>query len=194
MTWIKLDDKTPRHPKIAGLTDRAFRAWIASMCYASEFLTDGVLPPAFISTVRERVRTELIAAGLWCVGDDASVSIHDYLDHQRDKASVRQQRDRNAVRQERHRNAKRNAVTNAKVTRLDKSREETTPPNPPTGVGGVSQRKPSKAETEKAESYLRAIGGRCPHDEPCANHAECVGRLVMQERLSLSRGMQAVAS
>ena len=64
MTWIKLNDNAPRHPKIAGLSDRAFRAWVNSLCYASEFLTNGALPVAFLVTVPRRVQDELIGAGL----------------------------------------------------------------------------------------------------------------------------------
>lgn len=88
-----MDDKTPRHPKIAGLTDRAFRWWVHGLCYASEFLTDGVLPRAFCATVPGKVRAELCAAGLWtALTDGTGVAIHDYLDHQSSRAEVESSR------------------------------------------------------------------------------------------------------
>lgn len=97
MTWIKLDDKCPRHPKIDGLSDRAFRVWVQALCYASEFLTDGVLPAAFLRAVPAKVRGELTAAGLWLVRDD-QIAIHDYLTHQSGKADVERERERSRQR------------------------------------------------------------------------------------------------
>lgn len=92
MTWIKLDDKCPRHPKVAGLTDRAFRWWVVALCYASEFLTDGELPPSFVRTVPTKSREELLAAGLWI--SDGGLHIHDYLEHQTGRAAVERERER----------------------------------------------------------------------------------------------------
>lgn len=94
MTWIKLDDRAPRHPKIAGLSDRGFRWWIHGLCYASEFLTDGALPRAFVSLVPGKIRQELTGAGLWQSEGDALV-IHDYLTHQSSRESVERERERN---------------------------------------------------------------------------------------------------
>jgi hypothetical protein len=97
MTWIKLDDKTPRHPKIAGLSNLGFRWWINALCFASEFLTDGVLPRVFYKRVPKQIRAELTDAGLWEFVDPNLV-IHDYLEHQQSRESVenerRRQRDR----------------------------------------------------------------------------------------------------
>lgn len=95
MTWIKLNDNTNRHPKVARLGDRAFRVWIDSLLYASEFLTNGVLPMAFLVNVKQAIRDELVIARLWDVNDDASVSVHDYLEHQTSRESVEQERQRN---------------------------------------------------------------------------------------------------
>lgn len=97
MTWIKLDDRAPRHPKVAGLSDRAFRTWVQAMCYASEFLTDGVVPVAFLNGVPTKVRGELVTAGLWLIRDEQMV-IHDYLAHQTGKADVERERERSRQR------------------------------------------------------------------------------------------------
>jgi len=90
MTWIKLDDKCPRHPKVDGLSDRAFREWVHGICYASAYLTDGVLPHTFLRGVPAKVRAELVAAGLWMARDEQMV-IHDYLTHQRSKDEIKEQ-------------------------------------------------------------------------------------------------------
>jgi hypothetical protein len=98
MTWIKLDDKAHRHPKIDGLSDRAFRWWIRGLSYASEFLTDGELPYPFLRTVPRKVQDELRHGQLWKTDESGTVHIHDYLEHQTDRASVVRERERNRLR------------------------------------------------------------------------------------------------
>lgn len=94
MTWIKLDDRAPRHPKLASLTDRAFRWWILGLCYASEFLTNGVLHPVFWKRTPTAARKELSSGKLWD-WDDPNFVIHDYLEHQTSRESVEKERERN---------------------------------------------------------------------------------------------------
>ena len=64
-TFIKLDDTTPDHPKVDGLSNAAFRAWIEALCYCSEYLTDGVISRHRLGR-RDgaKVVTELISVGL----------------------------------------------------------------------------------------------------------------------------------
>lgn len=156
MTWIKLEDKAPRHPKVAGLSDKAFRVWVTSMCYASEFLTDGILPPAYLMTIKQAVKDELIAARLWDV-EGERITIHDYLGHQTSKASVERKKETNRDRQSRFRNA----VTSALVTQPE-SREQI-------------QR--TDTDTQKSESRARVQGsgafesGSLPRDH--IRHALC---------------------
>jgi hypothetical protein len=42
MSWVRLDDSFPEHPKVIALTDAAFRAHVRGLCYAGRFLTDGL--------------------------------------------------------------------------------------------------------------------------------------------------------
>ena len=98
MTWIRLDDKAPRHPKIIDLSDAAFRWWVQGLCYASEFLTDGVLPATFARGVPDEVRQELLSARLWDHLDGGKLCIHDYLEHQESRESVLTERARNKAR------------------------------------------------------------------------------------------------
>lgn len=102
MTWIKLDDRAPRHPKIEDLSDRAFRWWIRGLCYASEFLTDGFLPLSFLRKVQGSVVDELAAAGLWKAGAGGA-DIHDYLEHQASREEVEAERERNRLRRRKRR-------------------------------------------------------------------------------------------
>jgi hypothetical protein len=95
-SWMFLHDGMPDHPKIEGLSDRAFRTLIELWCYCSRHLTDGyVTEQAWIKRTTPKVRRELIEAGLadevFPRADDGistesrrdGVVMHDYLDWQR---------------------------------------------------------------------------------------------------------------
>ena len=89
-TFIKLDDTAPDHPKVDGLSNAAFRAWIEAICYCSEYLTDGVISRHRLGR-RDgaKVVTELISVGLVRETEDsAQVVIHDYLEHQTSRQQV----------------------------------------------------------------------------------------------------------
>lgn len=88
-TYIKLHDGMPEHPKVDGLSDKAFRGLIETWCWCARNLTDGHVPAA---TWRRRVPAaaarELVAAKLAEENPDGSVQMHDYLQHQTSKAQV----------------------------------------------------------------------------------------------------------
>jgi hypothetical protein len=107
-----MDDRSPRHPKVAGLSDKAFRAWVSALCYASEFLTDGVVPSAFLVSIPLKIRDELMRSGLWELSSDESrVVIHDYLHHQTRKEDVEFEKARNREKAASYRARKRYRVT-----------------------------------------------------------------------------------
>lgn len=91
MSWLKLDDQLPDHPKVAGLTDGAFRLHLTALCYCSRHLTDGLVPEPMIHRwgVRhaDRAAHELASARLWRPVEGGWL-IHDYLEHQRSRADV----------------------------------------------------------------------------------------------------------
>ena len=88
-TYIRLHDGMPDHPKVDGLSDKAFRLLVESWCWCSRHLTDGHMPAA---TWRKRstpkARRELVDAGLAVLLNDQSVRFHDYLEHQRSADEV----------------------------------------------------------------------------------------------------------
>lgn len=94
MSWFKFDDNAVDHPKLASLTDRAFRWWVKGLSYASRFLTDGVLHPVFWKQVPKQSRGELTGARLWD-WEDPNFQIHDYLHHQIGKHEIEQDKERN---------------------------------------------------------------------------------------------------
>lgn len=106
MTWIKIDDQFVDHPKILGLKDEAFRAYISGLCYSSRYLTDGFLPDAALKTIcNARSKTTLIEAGLWHHAK-GGIMIHDYLDYNPTKAATEIKRAEAANRMKRLRGGK----------------------------------------------------------------------------------------
>lgn len=73
MSWVKLDDGFPEHPKVVGLTDVAFCLYIHALCYAARRETDGYIPAGSVSSLAggagraraARAAAELVAAQLW---------------------------------------------------------------------------------------------------------------------------------
>lgn len=97
--WIRLHDGMPDHPKIEGLSDKAFRLLISTWCWCSRNRTDGhVVVASWTKRGTPAARRELIAAGL--VEDDLAggVIVHDWDDWQRTAEQIEEfkQRKRDA--------------------------------------------------------------------------------------------------
>jgi hypothetical protein len=101
MSSINLAHGFSRHTKIVGLSDLAFRIWVAGIERADEQLTDGLLKKADLDLLpkmptnkraREAVIAELVAANLWVVEGDAWL-IHDFLEWQDSSAVARRKRE-----------------------------------------------------------------------------------------------------
>lgn len=91
--YVRLDVLMPEHPKIAGLSDKAFRAFIELLCYCGRQRTDGVVDArTWKRHGTARARAELVGAGLvepLLEGDaSAGVTLHDYLGHQRSREEI----------------------------------------------------------------------------------------------------------
>src|ERR1700691_581182 len=81
----------PGHPKVAGLSNAAFRLYVESMCWCSQYLTDGIVTGAALKRMggwSVAAIKELAAAGLFEVGNGAGWVIHDYTEHQRTAETV----------------------------------------------------------------------------------------------------------
>lgn len=92
MTWVYLDDHFTEHPKIAHLSDAAFRGFVEGLCYCARNLTDGRIPTTHAKklTSAKAVR-ELMSCGLW-VQNGKSVDVHDYLHYQSSRREVEARR------------------------------------------------------------------------------------------------------
>lgn len=92
MAW--LDDRFWAHPKVAGLTDRAYRSFVNGICYSAGMGTRGHLDDAQLRLIgaKNREKTELISRKLW-VKTSSGVRIHDWEEHN-DKRDERRAVDR----------------------------------------------------------------------------------------------------
>lgn len=103
MAWAKLDDQFVEHPRISGLSDKAFRLHVASICHASRKLTDGHISVTDARVLRALTRTgarhvdELLDAGVWNTNGDGWV-IRDYLDYNPSADEVKERRKAEAER------------------------------------------------------------------------------------------------
>lgn len=87
--YARIDNNAPWSPKIQALTDAEFRAWVASICYADQYKTDGHIPKHALAFVggAGRVKNGLVTKGCWEPNGDG-VYIHDYLLHQRSRRDI----------------------------------------------------------------------------------------------------------
>ncbi len=96
MAYLQIDDQAADHPKLAVLSDKAFRLWFSGCTYAQRFLTDGHLPAAVLPTLRgytDKTLAELCQVirpfdhALWSEQSDG-VQIHDFLIWNHSRAEV----------------------------------------------------------------------------------------------------------
>lgn len=122
MSWLKIDDKFARHPKVLPLSSHAFRLHVVALCHCAEMLTDGqiterdvrlLMPVAGIPTWKKYVN-ELISAGLWTVGSHGW-SINDYLAYNPSSVQVKERRERHAAQQKAYRRSVSRAESRAQA-------------------------------------------------------------------------------
>src|SRR5262245_60106863 len=87
MAWVRIDDRAMNHPKIVGLSDKAFRLWVWGLTYAQQHLTDGHLTTAAVPPRLKRAADDLVQARLWEQQRDG-YQIHDYLNWNDSRAMV----------------------------------------------------------------------------------------------------------
>lgn len=128
MTWLKLDDRFARHPKVVGLKHFAFRVHVTALLGCAAHETDGVVKWAWLRPEAARGKPasvlraacELVECGLWeRIGGDETAPvwlIHDYLKYQPSRSQLQAKRAKIAERVAKHR--ERNGVTRQDETAL----------------------------------------------------------------------------
>lgn len=111
-TYVRIHDGLPDHPKIAEVGGMAAWLYVSGLCYSSRLLTDGIIPARMVARLTdlpdvEALASRLLEANLWhraqhdckdCPQGIGDVYIvHDYLDHQRSAAEVRELSEKRAA-------------------------------------------------------------------------------------------------
>lgn len=132
MTWLKLDDQFPDHPKVTQAGEEAAWLYVVALCYSSRQLTDGfihgsVLPRLVTYRQSTRLAQRLVDAGLWEEKGEGW-QIHSYGDHQRSRAEVENVRAAARERRARSRKGSREPDANVAGTEPERRGRESDPP------------------------------------------------------------------
>lgn len=123
MVWVRLDDRFPEHPKVASLSNEAFRAHVEALCYCGRNGTDGLIPKGIANRLGSA--DELRAAGLW-EDDPAGYRVHGFLDYNPTAEEAAERREKRSAAGRRgaavrwgKANAKASAMASAMANRCD---------------------------------------------------------------------------
>ena len=88
MTWVRLDDGAPLHPKLLAVGPEAAWLWVAGLAYANRHVTNGVIPPQALPALYPsdqwprarlaKLAAALVEAGLWTAREGGGWEVHDY--------------------------------------------------------------------------------------------------------------------
>jgi len=102
MSWVRIDDHAPEHPKQMAAGAEACWLWVRGLAYCSRYLTDGLIPHAVVDgwggTRAFKLAVRLVNVGLWEYAEDGAYRVHDYGAYQPSKAQVTTRRKRTADR------------------------------------------------------------------------------------------------
>lgn len=176
MTWVKLDDSFPNHPKVLAAGENAAWLYVCGLCYCSQHLTDGFIPAAALSRLTSlsgvrKLAQRLVEVGLW-LSAPGGWHVHDYDAHQRTRAQVEAERDGAAARMRRMRDARRDgvtggasdAVTSGEVTGGVTARESETEPELSSSTSSFTSAAPpvdDESQFDETSVKVRAVLDRC---------------------------------
>lgn len=82
MSWIRIDDNAPYHPKQLSAGPAACWLWVCGLAYCQRTKTDGHIPTAALALLGvgnwKKLAGFLVSAGLWHK-TDTGYQVHDYL-------------------------------------------------------------------------------------------------------------------
>jgi hypothetical protein len=150
VTWVKIDDGFPRHPKVLKLPVSAKWAFVEALCYCGEFNTDGQFPVGLMADKDLRL---LIAGGL-VYSDEGVLWIHDYLDYNPSRESV--ENDRRKARERRAKGGKRSGDVRANDADTSGDAHEPRPdPTRPESPTRTEPQDPNLARSARGDEDIR---------------------------------------
>lgn len=173
MPWARFEANYPFHPKVASLSEAAFRVHVTSVCVGvlnktGMRLTSGTIK-VIMGTLNNRRRAkaalaELLQAGLFEADPENpdSYLIHDFLDYNPGPEQKLRERELNRERQRRYRERRSNAVSNA-VTNDDVTDPHNERPSPSLPY----QEDDEDARADGGGSELGAKGNGAPAPRGC---------------------------
>lgn len=174
MPWARFDDRYPWNRKVRGLSDLAFRVDVTAICWSTEQLTDGWLPPGTMSALGlhrncTRVARMLLRAGRWhepghectseyCYPIESGYLIHDWQEYNRPREQVRRERKARQERQERWRRKHRNdASQNASPNASRNASKDGDPPRPAPKEAGARRPRAADAAADPSGAAAQPI-------------------------------------
>jgi len=102
MSWAKLDDHFPTHPKVLAAGGDAAWLHVCALCYCAEHLTDGLVPKVLVGRLSDRKRAtalavRLVEVGMW-VDEGDCFRLHDYLVYNPSRERVETEREEARIR------------------------------------------------------------------------------------------------
>lgn len=82
MPWVRIDENALEHPKIAALSDGAFRLWVQGLAHCQKYLTDGYIADLALRGLRAyspKRKAALMEAELWHASE-TGIRVHDFLE------------------------------------------------------------------------------------------------------------------
>jgi hypothetical protein len=86
--YFVLTNEYPRHRKIRGLTDKAFRLHVTLMALCNEDRNDGIISQQDLDQMGKPAGKELLAKKLVHPAEAGEYVLHDYLKHQNSRAQI----------------------------------------------------------------------------------------------------------
>jgi hypothetical protein len=95
MTWVRLDDNFPDHPKIERLSNEAYRLFVDALCHCGRYRTDGRIQGTAVARLTagkmrrpQKIVAELVDAGLWIADLEDGYVVSGYLKYQPSAAEI----------------------------------------------------------------------------------------------------------
>lgn len=168
MSWVKIDDQFPDHPKVVAAGPLASWMYVCGLSYCARFLTDGFIPAAQIRRLADvdgatQLAETLVRVGLW-EHAEGGYQVHDYLEYQPSKEKALATKEARAEagakggvksgESRREANPKQNASTfgstNAKQNRTPSPYPSHTPININSNVEGTGKERESVSQDSSA--------------------------------------------
>jgi hypothetical protein len=181
VTWVKLDDQFPDHPKIASAGPLAMAWHVAALCYCSRHLTDGYIPTRVARSLIDltgcaeitdtgnayelkpaTLIDRLVKSGAWHKEPDG-YRLHDFLEYNPARSAVMAEREQAKARMGKRR--KPNNDRSSGEVQPNNERSSTTPSPYPSINKSSSTTQQDNTDTRTAEA-IELVAQRRLRDAP----------------------------